>query len=459
MRLLTNMYTISPILALSSLCLSALATSIPYRRSDSAHQIFTRAESNCNKVDSRLPDDFKCTSQDAKCISIDDGSSAICCTDDQDCKSIRTIACDIQKQNVTAFPDSAIFTTSLSKTLSTCGSDCCPFGYDCITQADGDSFCSMLISQSSLSGSKAQSSSSSTSTSASATSTSKSTATSTSAAATGTTLSSSIDSTNSQRKAENPFPPGVFLAGLFPGMVVGALLLLAWVIYSGRHKKPGSESRPGSQASHRPIISEPIPMTGGARSDFTRRFQARLSKAKSTLTNSDSRTDSNPWKNPTPPVPNNIPEQYVSPPITPYNKTARDSGLESIRIYSPPSMVQHPSATVPPLRNMSAQRDHRRTVDSLGSPFPPSKANGAYEYNAPAAGPAEGPVLGSQRYEAQPSQPSKTARSKFREENYGQSEESKRDTSFTALMQHCNIPDRGDEFPVPKIPKPYETRL
>ena len=99
---------------------------------------------------------------------------------------------------------------------------------------------------------------------------------------------------------------------------------------------------------------------------------------------------------------------------------------------------------------MSAQRDHRRTVDSLGSPFSPFKANGAYEYNAPATGHAE--LLGSQRYEAE------APRSR-KEGAYEMSDESRRDTSFTALMQHCNIPDRGDEFPVPEIPKPYETRL
>ena len=32
-------------------------------------------------------------------------------------------------------------------------------------------------------------------------------------------------------------------------------------------------------------------------------------------------------------------------------------------------------------------------------------------------------------------------------------------SQLTTLMANCNIPDRGDEFPVPKVPKPYETRL
>ena len=115
--------------------------------------------------------------------------------------------------------------------------------------------------------------------------------------------------------------------------------------------------------------------------------------------------------------------------------------------------------TVPPLRTMTAQR---RTVDSLGSPYhSPLKANGACEYNSPAPEPAE--LLGSQRYEVedQPSRPVYHEAPPSRPV-YHKEQPSNRDTSFTALMAHCNIPDQGDEFPVPKVPqvpKPYETRL
>jgi hypothetical protein len=239
-------------------------------------------------------------------------------------------------------------------------------------------------------------------------------------------------------------------------LVVGALLLLAWVIFSGRHNKPSPESRRHSASSGRPIISDPIPMTGGARSDFARRFQARLSKAKSTFSNFDSRTDSNPWKHPAPPVPTQIPDRYGSPPITPSPMTPmgygqRDSAVESIRIYSPPNMVQHPSASVAPLRTMAVQR--HSTVSALGSPYKsPLKVNDFRQSQSATVHNPE--VLGAQRYEADsaPLQRPPPVRHEMEDS-------SKRDTSFTALMQHCNIPDRGDEFPVPRIPKAYEPRM
>lgn len=420
-----------------------MSSTIPIRRSQSLNTLLRRAgETDCHKVDSRLPTNFECKIQDSTCISIDDGSSAMCCTDAQDCKSIQPFSCDVERQDISKFPNSPVLTTSLDRDLPTCGANCCPFGYDCITPSDDEPFCSMIVSKSSLARKEESSSSSSTTSTTTLTST-PSTASSSAAAATTASLATTIDS-EAHGDRENPFPPGVFLAGLFPGMVVGALLLLAWVIFSGRHKKSDSGSRRHSTSSGRPIISDPIPMTGGVRSDFARRFQDRLSKAKSTF----SSTDSNPWKNPTPPVPNNIPEQFSGAPKTPINRE-REPSLHSIRVYSPPSMVQHPSATVPPLRSMATQR-RQPTVDALGSPYA-SPQQATYDY----ADPAE--TLGNQRYEVATQPRSK----KERKPGYEDSDESKRDTSFTALMAHCNIPDNGDEFPVPRvpqIPKPYETR-
>ncbi|KAF2993461.1 hypothetical protein E8E14_000803 [Neopestalotiopsis sp. 37M] len=58
-----------------------------------------------------------------------------------DCNVIRTIPCDIQQLNVTAFPQNDIFTTRLSDTLPTCGDACCPFGYRC----NGDNDCELEV--------------------------------------------------------------------------------------------------------------------------------------------------------------------------------------------------------------------------------------------------------------------------------------------------------------------------
>ena len=44
---------------------------------------------------------------------------------------IQAITCDITKQNATLYPEDQVHTIDLSATLPTCGSECCPLGYDC----------------------------------------------------------------------------------------------------------------------------------------------------------------------------------------------------------------------------------------------------------------------------------------------------------------------------------------
>jgi hypothetical protein len=36
--------------------------------------------------------------------------------------------------------------------------------------------------------------------------------------------------------------------------------------------------------------------------------------------------------------------------------------------------------------------------------------------------------------------------------------EDKRDTTFTQMMAYCNMPDKGDSFPVPKVPEQYNSK-
>jgi hypothetical protein len=87
-----------------------------------------------------LPDDFCCSSSDT-CMPLSSDTTVVCCPKGMDCNVIRTIPCDIQQLNVTAFPQNDIFTTRLGDTLPTCGDACCPFGYRC----NGDNDCELEV--------------------------------------------------------------------------------------------------------------------------------------------------------------------------------------------------------------------------------------------------------------------------------------------------------------------------
>ena len=160
--------------------------------------------------------------------------------------------------------------------------------------------------------------------------------------------------------------------------------------------------------------------------------------------------DANHWKEPTPPVPS-VPYQQGMP-VTPEHLVDRPTSAESIKIYSPPSMIQHPSATVAPLRGMERQRPD----SGFGSPFrtPQRPGQDDYNYNDPTY---DMETLTPRRYDA--------AVDKGKGKAVQSEHDSNRDTSFTAMLEHCKIPDSGDAYPVPRVPqqyqptKPYETRL
>ncbi|KAI0600540.1 hypothetical protein F4775DRAFT_69610 [Biscogniauxia sp. FL1348] len=84
-----------------------------------------------------LPGNFCCESKHT-CIALASSTTALCCPRGSSCLVIQPITCDIQFQNVTAFPESEVFTTNLSKPLPTCGKGtCCPFGFRC----NGEEMC------------------------------------------------------------------------------------------------------------------------------------------------------------------------------------------------------------------------------------------------------------------------------------------------------------------------------
>lgn len=401
-------------------------------------------DSSCQDIDPKLPTDFKCSSS-STCVSLDNSSSALCCPQQQTCNQIKPIDCETQLQNATTYPNALIFTSKLNQALPKCGaSTCCPFGYNCL-QSGGTSFC-QLNAETSHSG-VINSTSSATVSLAMPTATSTSTPTATIAG---------INSNQHLPPSKcNKFPGGVFMAGFFPGILIGALGVVAWMILTGRHQKEDDSDRDSVQAMKPPlVISAPLPHpNSGSRADFLRRGLTRT-KSVFSIKSAKNGVDSNPWntRDPAPPMPTNGAQRGF--PVTPENQVGRPPSAESIKIFSPMNILEHPGAAVAPLRTMQTQR--APPDPAFGSPFktPPKPQHDDYNYNDPSY---DMETLAPQRYNGPVN--------KGKQREVEPEHDSNRDTSFTTMLEHCRIPDRGDEFPVPKLPKqyqgrmPYETRI
>lgn len=336
---------------------------------------------SCSAVDSKLPSNFCCDSGTV-CQSIDRSSSAICCPSGKDCSQIAPIQCDVSLQDASN-NTGPIFTTKVNGTLPSCGSDtCCPFGYSCGKNGN-DNICIL---------NKADAGAASTT---KVTSTTSATATST-----ATVSQQGIDSDNPPAKKESSFSVGTFFAGFFPGILVGALAVLAWVVFTKRNKKP-VDNRGLNLQGHgaRPFISAPImnQRQSNQRSDFLGRSRSRARSLFSS--HRHTRTMDTPEilaaKMPTPPANGGVPVNYINDmpdvPITPHRRigysyddshtavvnnekreispisvdTFDPHDRETIRIYSPEmnqqrnnntDMPQIPMAAIPPLRGMNTQR-------------------------------------------------------------------------------------------------------
>lgn len=347
---------------------------------------------SCSAVDSKLPSNFCCGPDDGKettCLSLDQSSSAICCPKGQTCNAIGTIGCDVDLMDASK-NSGPFFTTRLNDKLPTCGDLCCPFGYACANQ-NGQNVC--ILDQSRAGPA----------TTTRVTSTTSATVTSTS---TSTSSASSIDSINPPPKKDTTnFSAGVFFAGFFPGIVVGVLATLAWVVCTKRHTKaPNTRGLHMEGNGARPYISNPIKDShhSNERSDFLSRTRSRAKSMFSTHRRSRTVDSTDFWnaKMPTPPANNNVPINYVNNmpdvPVTPARRVARYSSNENfsravqdyekegfspmspslavsdpnrpetIRIYSPelaqeqqdnaPPVPAMPVAAIPPLRGMNTQR-------------------------------------------------------------------------------------------------------
>ncbi|KPI45513.1 uncharacterized protein AB675_326 [Cyphellophora attinorum] len=254
-----------------------------------------------------------------------------------DCSTIRTVECDAKKQDPSKNPDTEVFTTKTDADLPNCGTTCCPFGYTCSQKSDGNNEGACTIQKDRAKFLDFIS-----------TSTAKGTATATNSPAKATPTPDSDDK-------PNPFPASVFLAGFAPGLFVGALIVVGWMISTGRIKSGSGSAQSTPRTEKRPMISEPINARGG-RSDFNR--------VPDSVFNSKENGPNN-WKMPTPPEPHGGAVRPITPATpTPVADKDRTATMESIRIYSPPNFGQHPSATVSPLRTNLPANDRQLT-----SPF------------------------------------------------------------------------------------------
>ncbi|OAG42216.1 hypothetical protein AYO21_03670 [Fonsecaea monophora] len=442
--------------------------------------LFRRDDGSCSAVDSKLPNDFKCPAGN-NCVSLDNSSSALCCPESSSCNNIQIISCDVSSQNATANPTAGIFTTRLGDKLPQCGDKCCPFGYSCIPQASGPSICS-IIQSTSIVGKTDPSSGNTSNPSSASSSPTRPTSTTSNTSSTSTSSPSSVSVSAAQVEPQcNKFPTGVFLAGFFPGMFVGAFLMLAWVICSGRHRKPKSRHSSGGSSIYKPTISDPIPLdaSGGLRTDFLRKTTDRAKSMFSTRSNRNSQQPATShWKMPTPPFPNNIPVAPAGLPVTPERRLAHEPSMESIKVYSPPAgAIQHPNlAAIAPLRGMAAQRFPLTNKNNMGSPFqsPPNNSNGPIAANRMSStlrdergvsvfsggsdfsAENEGPTLTPARYNGD-FNPSQRMRSESRVEV------SRPNTTFTEMLHEAGFPDPmqppDQNTPaVPRIPDGYAGR-
>ncbi|CBX98501.1 hypothetical protein LEMA_P077400.1 [Plenodomus lingam JN3] len=169
-----------------------------------------------------------------------------------------TITCDINQLNATLHPDNQMHLSDTNGiSLPKCGDRCCPLGYTC-----NGNMCTKDTTKPPIS--------------ASPTSTPRPTSSSTNPASASQTSNCPAPATASIQPS---FDGKSFAAGLFPGIVIGALgtLALIWLI----RKRRESQSKPRYSGDFGHVarqISDPIydPSLLAARTDFMRRGSSSI---------------------------------------------------------------------------------------------------------------------------------------------------------------------------------------
>ena len=263
------------------------------RRRDTDNDLTCAGNESLSQCGAPFPSSFCCPIS-TKCLRLDSAAIAVlCCPAGLDCRFISPISCDEQAQNATAFPGNQLHsdpTTPLDK----CGDACCPNGATC-----HEGVCAVSMSMPTPSSKSASTITASPQSSASISTASAEDITSTSMLPAAASQSSkALDGMavpgGSSESSSDDFSGKSFIAGLFPGVVLGACMvaLLIWCLdrrrrrAHRRHSESYSEHKHFSTAdqltslstssnrtlpTHTRSISEPIiDPSNGHRTDFVR---------------------------------------------------------------------------------------------------------------------------------------------------------------------------------------------
>ena len=344
--------------------------------------LFERAESTCatnyTTCGQGLPANFCCPSSNlptggTTCQPFNGGKSAICCPVGSSCSYISAISCDLSLQNASSTQSSELYTTELTGSLQSCGTNlCCPNGYTC---QDGK-------------GCQLNSPSATSSLPPSATSTNAKSSSNTSSSSTNQPTSSSTSQTPAPGSTEQPvasasynkFPASAVMVGFFPGIVAGVILaVIALCCFGRRRRKEEDEPTSPDFSSVTATVSDPIYQPEGNnafRSDFLR----RESKSKySRRTSNASRVRSLFARTPTlksmksrDAAVDGLGRSIPKMPETPINQRSpepslkKEPSMESIKIYSPPNGGLHRPETT--FAEMLREAGFKSDEPYLGSP-------------------------------------------------------------------------------------------
>jgi hypothetical protein len=206
-----------------------------------------------------FPSDFCCPSS-TTCLQLDSSATAVlCCPAGLDCKFISPISCDEQAQNATMFPGNQ-FHSDPTTPLDKCGDSCCPVGATC-----HDGVCAVSVSTvtstlptSTIAASSHQSTSASTAKSEETTS-SASVPAATSHASIALDGVSITDGTTAA--SSDAFSGKSFVAGLFPGIVIGALVVATLIWCADRRRRRGHKNHLRGYSDPKHLSLSPIRIT------------------------------------------------------------------------------------------------------------------------------------------------------------------------------------------------------